>query len=333
MSDKIKKKKKIDKEKSDNILPVTAIRPRFNFVSSTVNAKYTKENIEKYKSLLLLDGFVDVQIPNEIFNDLFNCTLFKNWHQRAFAYTFYYLNSFLYRNCIHCKSDKINSFGLSNLCKIFMDVSSTTLSCIYTKGGILDQLGYTATTHDPPVEIIIEDKKLKQILTVNDAHHLHQSDKDNLSTFNSYCSIPSAFLIKVPLKGLYNKPPINYEELNKKKYKNTATKKKLNTFDGHFFDFSNTHKIEIECFIACMSNPLLGYRAFYLYGLHRLMTDKFKNGHNMLIKQLNAKIPMSKKSMQQYHRELEAMNLIQRKIIVHKATTYTALSHVPIIKI
>ena len=36
-------------------------------------------------------------IPNEIFNDLTNCEI-KSFRHRAFAYSFYYLSSYLYRN-------------------------------------------------------------------------------------------------------------------------------------------------------------------------------------------------------------------------------------------
>jgi hypothetical protein len=330
MTEKNSKNKNLNNSK---ILPVSAIHPRFEIVSTSVTGKHIQENVEKYKSLLLLDGYVDIQIPNQIFSDLLNCSLFSNWQQKAFAYTYYYLISFLYRNCIYSKGVNINDYGLENIKKNFLKISSHKLNHIYTKGGILDQLGYTASQHDIPVEVIIENKKLAKILTVKDAQQSHECDQDSLNTLNHYCFIPSAFSFKVPLRGLFIKPPNNYETLYKEKYKDKKIMRKLEKFNGHFFSFANTHKIQIECFIACMSNSRLGYRAFYLYGLHRMLTDKFKNGHNLLIKQIQKEIPISESTLKIFHRELEAMNLIERKIVRHKASTYKASSHVPVIYI
>jgi hypothetical protein len=301
---------------------VSALPTRFQQVTESARSNEIMMNINKLKPLLMLDNHVDVYMPNEIFKDL-QSPLFTKWQEQAFAYTYYYAISYLFRNCIYGKVTDIKQVNLENIRKSFLGVAGKTLNGIYVKGGILDQMGYTCTLTDMPVYANLDGSRLSSFIMYRE---------NNAQKFSS-STIPTNFMVKVPLKGLYSVPPANYLDLLKEKAANKKIEELLKNFDGHFFEVDQTHKLQLECFLACMSNRKLGYKGFYLYGFFRRQYDQFKGGYNASIKQIQKIIPISEQTLYQYTHELESLKLISKFVRPHKPNTYKATDHVPIIHI
>jgi hypothetical protein len=303
---------------------IKQVPTQFILKSSTERGEQIMMNINKLQSTLMLDKFVDVYLPNDIFDDFRQSQLFRNWQQEAFAYTFYYVISYLYRNCLYSKVIDIDDLGLGAIKKNILNVGSKTFDMIYTKNGLLDQLGYTVTHTDIPIYALLKDDgSLNGFCTYSDFQATTEHKRD----------IPNNFRFKLPLKALYHVPPKDYLELEKKRKDDIEIDDLLSYTDGHFFDVYSSHKIQIECLIACLSNPKLGYKGFYLYGFYRRQSDRFKGGYNASIEQIQNIIPISTKTLYQYHVELEKMNLITKTVIPHKPNTYKASSHVPTIEV
>jgi hypothetical protein len=296
---------------------------KFKQINKDERSNQILTNIQKMKEIMYFDKSVDISLPNEIFNDLQSCPLFKNWQQVAFAYSYYYLISYLFRNCIYGKITDISSLNLENIRKQLMGIAGQTMTGIYKQNGILDQLGYTYSLTDYPIDVILFESKLIGF------EMFRETDAND----NSYSCIPSKFMIKVPLKGLYYIPPVNYKDLLKKKKSNKKIRELLEYHDGHFFNFDNTHVLTIEAFIACMCNPKLGYKGFYLYGFYRRQSDQYQGGFNASIKQIQDIIPISERTLYQYHQELETMKLITKTKTINKPNNYKATRNTPIIEI
>jgi hypothetical protein len=295
---------------------------KFIQVNTDIRSISIMENIERLKSILMLDNHVDVYLPNEIFKDFQSCPLFKNWQQIAFAYSYYYVACYLYRNCIYAKVVDVNEINLTNIRKNLLGVAGKTMSDIYKKNGILDTLGYTATYNDFPIYAILKKNNMLE------GFHTHSELK---TTDNYKGAFPPYATFKFPVKAFYNTPIFDYLSLIK--MDNDESNDLLSYCDGHFFNVSASHKIQIETFIACMSNQKLGYKGFYLYGFYRRQSDQYKGGYNASIKQIQDIIPISEKTLLQYHQELEAMNLITKRVIPHSPNTYKAKSIIPTIEI
>lgn len=299
-------------------------KPKFIFDENN-NKNEQVINVKYYQQMLMVDDQVDIYMPNQIFDDFLKCNSFENWSQRAFAYTYYYLTSYLYRNCIYGKALNIKDYGLVSIKNNLLKISSHKLNHIYTKGGILDQLEYTISTNDYPIQAIFEDNTLLKIETrsqainrtkqeaENQAKHFptnsNRSHTSHTSSLEYIQETPSAFSIKVPVKGLKD-------------------------LKGHFFNIENTHKIQIEAFIACMSNPSLGYRGFFLYAFYRMNSDKFKNGYRATFEKIQKEIGgINTNTFKLYNRELSKMNLIKHKVIPYQPSIYKANSELTIINI
>lgn len=258
------------------------------------------DDSEKMKTILLLDKHTDIYLPNEIFSDFISSPIFDNWQQQAFAYAYYYLSCFLYRNCIYSKITNISDLTFENIRKTIFDVQSRKLEVIYKTNGILDRLGYTCTDNDVPVYAVVDDeKRLQKFETLSEFQQINKVKR----------TIPTKFQFKFPVKAFFKK---DFNSENK------------NEYDGHFFHIANTHKIKIETFIACISNPKLSYKGFYLYGFYRRQSDFYQGGYNATIEQIQEYLPISKQTMIGYNNELEAMKLITKTGSLHKPNTYKA---------
>ena len=111
----------------------------------------------------------DVRVPNEIFDDLVSCELLKveknhgRANHMAFAFSYFYLITYLYREC---KFDYIRPLSTKDLKRMLgYGETNKRLDYIIKKGGVLDQMGYTETTFDYPVRWYIEDKYCVQFET------------------------------------------------------------------------------------------------------------------------------------------------------------------------
>jgi hypothetical protein len=294
---------------------------KFKQVHSCERSDQIMSRVKEIYDLIYSDKHSDIFMPNEIFDDLLTSTLFKNFQERAFAYTWYYLSSYLYRNCVYLKHVDINALNLTNIRTKILGVSGKTLMPIYKKKGVLDQLGYTCSLTDFPVKAVFVNSQLSGF----------EMFRASIEKANDV--IPPQFQIKVPLRGLYAHPPSNYLELIKSKNIGDDDQEILENFNGHFFDVYNTHRISVNAFIACVSHPDLGYKGFYLYCFYRMQNDRFKDGYRITLENLQKIFPINKKTFLKYHKALENLKLLFKENKPNKPNTYKVSLDVPFIEI
>ncbi len=321
------------KKKAKTPVNATIISPtKFKLVTNDDRSTNIMSKIEELSSILMLDNHVDIFIPNQIFDDL-KVDIIQNgvksdlsWKHQAFCYSYYYLISYLYRNCIQAKIDDLSKVNLTSIKCDLLGIRGDTLNFLIKKNGLLDQLGYTFTTNDIPVyaEFDRDSKEFKGFELMSDVKARSNDDFEQLIK-----KIPSKFQLKLPLKGLYAFLPKSYSVMLNSD--DSEDKEMLDYYDGHYFDVYATHKMQIETFIACMANPILGYRGFYLYGFYRMQNDRFTKGLDMTLEQIQKVLNIHTDTLKVYNAELIRMNLISCKTTPYKPNVYRATSHVPVI--
>jgi hypothetical protein len=171
-----------------------------------------------------------VFMPNEIFIDLKGAVY--NSPHLAFAYSYTYLVTWLYRYAKHMSKDGLIDNGKL---KEILGYNAITkgLDYLTKKNGLLDQLGCTETVKDFPTLWTFEDGDLE--------FEMYSENKEMLTTWN----LPGKYSIKYPVKAFHR-----YDE---------------DVLDGTFYEIASTHCIPFEVFMFCMSNNLIGTIGFYLY--------------------------------------------------------------------
>lgn len=171
-------------------------------------------------------------VPNQIFIDLQ-----KNLPtpHAAFAYSYYFLISYLYRYTkygiyLYTQSDIKSILGYSP--------SNKKIDYIVKKAGVLDQLGYTESSTDYPVWWEWDGEP---------SFKLNSEIRQEFPIIKN--EVGKNYKIKVPLKALYKD-----KESREEKY-----------FDGTFYDKADTHKITIQSFLCAMQDHNIGAVGFYIY--------------------------------------------------------------------
>jgi hypothetical protein len=240
---------------------------------------------EQLKTWLNIDNSVDIQMPNEVFEDFHNAD-FSNHSHKCFAYAYYYLVSYLYRNALY-GGLRPEDYSNENITKLFLG-NHKPVSYITKRKGILDKLGYTETTTDYPI-LYFMDNEILEFTTIK--HHRKQN-KGKL-THSPRLSV------KKPLKA-------------------------LNRFDedytGTFYSYQNTHSVSINRFIDIITDINLGHVAFYIYAYLVMMNDKFPRGYQISNKAFAEFVGCSERTITRYTMELEAKGYIksERKLLDYK---------------
>lgn len=193
-------------------------------------------------------------MPNEIFEDL-QANLSKSPHI-TFAYSYYYLISWLFRN---------TTYGFRNITppiiKQLLGYSKTTktINFLIKEGGVLDRMGYTQTTKNYPYLWEFDDGELEfffiEEADESEKKYHHEGKANN-------------FKIKYPVKHFYrSKESLEDDHM-----------------DGIFYDISNTHEVPFEVFIHCMSIKGLGTNAFYLYSYLKMMNQIHGGGYDIALR-------------------------------------------------
>ena len=210
-------------------------------------ARFTEKEL---KDKLQYNGYNDkhgkVFMPNYVFEMLANdeeLSASKSFHQ-AYTYSYLYLVSWLYRNAKYdteySKEDLREIIGLSKTYQKFNYVTN--------KDGVLDRLALTVEDKikNAPVYYDWENETLNfynQEEYNNEFLHEGQVEENRVRGINK--KSPNG-TYKIPTFGVYSKDA-EYGE-------------------GTFFGFiENTHHVDFEVFVKCMTNPELGAEAFYLY--------------------------------------------------------------------
>ncbi|HZH59584.1 MAG TPA: hypothetical protein VEY70_08420 [Metabacillus sp.] len=221
-------------------------------------------------------------MPNEIFEDLVSCEI-KNSSHIAFAYSFYYLASWLYRYTKYMDYEKYNVKKLKQI--LGYSKSNKTLDYIIKDGGLLDSIDYTRSSTNPPMLNYFGDGYVK---------FTHYSElKDDFKYIPIETNIRHS-KIKEPLKGLHREECAKEEKI----------------LNGTFYEIENTHLISIEIFIECMSNKDIGCIGFYLYCFLKYKTDKFPMGVDISLEQITRQTGIKKTSRDKYLDMLKKYNFI-----------------------
>lgn len=245
-----------------------------------------------------------IQMPNEIFTDL-KQNMDTGSHI-AFAYTYYYYSTYLYRYCkyIDDEGDKVTQ----NVIKEILGYSPANkkVNYIIKKGGILDTIGYTETTNDYPMAYEFEEDTIIQFTTVSEL-------KDQLESMNN-----RNFRIKKPLKAFYRSVRAMADD----------------ELTGTFYGVENTHRMESEQFERVLSMGINPCTAFYILGYIKHKNDIYRTGYQRSSERLGEELGFSDKTIRKYTEKLEKARLIsierkqfhlEKKEDEHEANIYTII--------
>ncbi|MCY9738198.1 hypothetical protein M5X17_31385 [Paenibacillus alvei] len=217
----------------------------------------------------------NLYLPNEIFAD-FNENISSSRHV-AFAYAYYYYIVYLYRYCEYACNAKIMT--QSQLKEdLGYSPSQKSLDYIIKKNGLLDRMGYTASTKDYPVsysinDSILEFRTISQCATTLNRGKLHK----NLS-------------IKIPIKSFHRTNGSKVEQL----------------LDGTYYEFENTHKVSPATFFDMMKdNDEYGVMAFYIYGYLKWKSDIYRGGYDVTERQLADDLKIDKGTLKKYLKNMD----------------------------
>lgn len=245
-------------------------------------------------------------MPNEIFNDL------KTIHDKgsshvAFAYSFYYLISWLYRYAKYGELD-IDVKMIKEV--LGYNADNKKVNYLIKKNGLLDEIGYTYTDNDYPIAWDFND---------GDILFTMLSDMDDEVKKIMIKQKGRNFKIKVPVKAIWRNKESEEE----------------NIWDGTFYDISYTHEMLFDVFVKCMENEDLGVTGFYLYGYLKYRCQWFDGKFNRSIENIANDLGMSRNTADKYLTNLTKYGLINyqenenymfyNEKIVREAHTYEIL--------
>lgn len=240
----------------------------------------------KYEELLKLFEYSEKEsklfMPNEIFIDLKN-NINKGPHI-AFAYTYIYLCTWLYR---YAKHFNVNVFD-NKIIKETLGYSARNQSLDYLikKDGLLDQIEYTASTKEFPMSWKF----------CNIEKTLEFEMSTDYKDFKEYLpSISKRFFLKYPNKAFYR---IGVEEGEEYEYA------------GTFHEIKNTHNMPFEVFLYCMSNEEVGCNGFYLYSFLRHKNDIFTGGYDISLNELSNETGLPRRTLSRYMDALKGYRMI-----------------------
>lgn len=222
-----------------------------------------------------------IYLPNETFKDLQSSI--PNSSQIAFAYSYLYYITYLYRYCKYI-DDNGNKVTQERI-KEYLGYSpkNKKIDYIIKKGGLLDTIQYTETTNNYPIQFIYEQEN-DDLLTFETVSTYKGIIKDNNRNFK----------VKIPLRAFHRSTiAIDEGELN-----------------GTFYEVENTHRIDFRSFKNIIECSELGSVAFYIYGYLKHKTDIFKAGYQRSFIKIASDLSMSDKTVRKYTDILECYGFI-----------------------
>lgn len=220
-------------------------------------------------------------MPNEVFKDL-QANIETNPHV-AFAYSYYYLISWLYKTVKYAEDlpIEINTKTIKKL--LGYNQNYKPINYIIKKNGVLEQINYIKNEWDYPVQFYKEDEQL-QFTTI--------SDVDDYEYETIHKNRRTDYEIKYPIKHFY---------------RNTEDNKKT----GIFYDTANTHVVPFEAFMHCMSSKNLGTTGFYLYAYLKYKNQLYRGGYDASRTKLAEETGISRRALTNYLNALRAYNMIE----------------------
>lgn len=263
-------------------------------------------------------------ITNCLFDDLVNCEEFRpkisnvkcktgevrttkkqaNANHIAFAFSFVYLVSYLYRfaKYIHYGDDGQQIFIDEEILYKMCNTSPASrgkngVSYITKKNGLLERLGYTRKVKEYPVEFSyvdgsdepIEDFTKEKINGVKfwlNTYFTPQNGYDMVDYPNK--------TINFPVRAFY------YDKQSEEE----------NYLNGYFHFPHGTTQIDIDVFIKCMSTKELGTVGFYLYSFLKSKCDFFGGQYIRAISDFAKDIGIGSTKLVESLKSLEEYNMI-----------------------
>ncbi|QSO52327.1 hypothetical protein JZ785_26995 [Alicyclobacillus curvatus] len=238
-------------------------------------------------------------VPNEIFTDF--TAAFESTPHIAFAFSYYYLILYLYYFTKY-DAGRWNKFDVKTI-KEILGYSRTDkkLDYIIKKNGILDEIGYTESNTDYPIERIWGDIEELSV------PHIERTDNKEISfvTYSGLLDETKSRLhkeygnpprIKVPLKG-FDRDCDEYEGC------------------GTFFSFEHTTRVSVEVFLKCMTDESLGPVGFYLYSWLKYKCEYYGGDFVQTLPDISHATGMARSTLNKYLQALEGNNMIE---IVHQ---------------
>ena len=251
-------------------------------------------NEEIYKNLNFNSKYeARVYMPNEIFDNLIILKGQTSKHI-AFAYTYYYFITWLYR---YAKYEKfvINKQQLLS----FLGYNGNTgrLDYIIKKNGVLDNLGLTITTTNYPVYASYETDVSELNFTL-----LEDNDIESQKHYKKRHS--SKYTIKYPVLA-FERP-----QLLKSDKEESNLEAEYEIVEGTFYDISNTHLVDFRVFLFCMSKKDLGCTAFYIWSYLQMKKQIF-NKYDAVLQRIADETYLSEKTVERYHNAMRGYNMIE----------------------
>jgi hypothetical protein len=228
------------------------------------------------------DKDMKVCLPNEIFQDLRNtiCPTFGFSH-KAFAYSFYYLSCYLYRNAKYGSIHPMRNLYSLQLIE-FMYGDRKPINYITKRNGLLDLIGYTASENDFPITVEMENGEWAGFTMY----------QEQVEEVKKALNIPRNFICKKPLKA----------------FKRNSDSKFL---DGTFYEFPNCHWIDFPIFAKCMSSGTKGFELFYVYSFLFAFSDYINAKDKVYRSYLTTALDLYSKKTNQLLEKLCKLNLLR----------------------
>ncbi|APH05853.1 hypothetical protein [Bacillus weihaiensis] len=243
------------------------------------------EDVKKLSGYNDFKGFeTDLYMPNEIFDDLKKIQ-FKSTSHLAFSYSYIYLITWFYR---YAKYGQI--YVNVKMIKEILGYKPNyeKIDYIIKKDGILDQINYTLTTKDYPLTW-----EFKEGINL-DIEFCLLSDLDEIVRLDEVKRRGRNTKIKYPVKHFHR---------DKESFE-------CGDLDGIFYDISNTHMIDFQVFLFCMSNKELGCTGFYLYCYLKKMNDKYGEGYDVPLPNLAYETGIKPRTLDKYIDVLKKFRMI-----------------------
>jgi hypothetical protein len=239
---------------------------------------------DSYKWLDVEGATINIQMPNEIFDDFRKCDKFKSWKHRAFSYCYYYLINYIYRNALY----GVNTEEYGRDATVgFLTSRTDPFSYIIKRNGLLDNLGYTESTKDIPV--------------------IFYMDNDILEfEFYDYSILPTGAR-ELNRNFWIKKPVLSFHRMDDE------------FLDGTYYDFQSTHLVGVKDFVAITQDESLGYVGLYLYAYLKMMCVRYKEkGFLISNKTLGRFLDCNERTVIRYTKKLEEKGYIESKRTFYK---------------
>ncbi len=245
-----------------------------------------------------------VYIPNETFKDLVEAfkDLGKTSVHIATAYSALYLSNYQWRYAKYVTED-----GRNITDKLYYNIlgfgKPDTYNYITKKGGLLEEIGYIEKVKDKPCMYTYdEDEYLpKDVMErMGDTHYKKRWLQGKKPLKETLIFLESQMGETISKTWTVNKPIKMYD-----RYNDEDEADQIGTLD----DIDNTHRVDVDVFIFCMTTPELGVEAFYLWSFLKHKCDMFKT-YDCSLDSMVEQTGMTKNRIVDNLKELEKRNMI-----------------------